>query len=193
MGKATKASLWTPALEGSQEMLGDSYQPRASRNVSAPSVLGKQRPQEKRYLNSLNLHVNGVQSYWWRKILWPWNSELHNQCIFLNQGRFLADSTNICLGLWDSLEGLDSGCPGCSKSLLGCGNMAEGCPGRGIKTVEGLEGHRAWSSCNGMQQSQAGMGMGEQGEGREEASTSQWHVFGSAISTESKLLFNWGA
>lgn len=160
--------------------------------------MGKQNPQEKRYLNSTNQYVNVIQSYWCRKILWPWNSELQDQSVFLNQGRFLADSTNIFLGLWDSLEGLDAGCPGCSKALLGCGNVAEGCPGCGIKTVERLEEHRAWSSCNVMQQSQAGTGMGEQGEGRpfhgrEDASTSQWHIFGSDTSTESKMLFNWGA
>lgn len=94
-GRATKASLWTPALAGSQTMFGQSCLQRASRSLSAPLVVGKHRPQEKRYLNSTNLRVNCIQSYWCRKILWPWNSKLQNQSIFLKQGRFLADSTNI--------------------------------------------------------------------------------------------------
>lgn len=46
-GRVTKASLWTPALAGSQQMLGDSHQQRASKSLSAPLVVGKQRPQEK--------------------------------------------------------------------------------------------------------------------------------------------------
>lgn len=70
-GRATQASLWTPALAGSQQMLGEGYQQRASRSLSAPLVMGKQRPPEKRYLNSTNLHVNVVQSSWCRKTLWP--------------------------------------------------------------------------------------------------------------------------
>lgn len=41
VGRATKASLWTPVLAGSQQMLGDSYQQRASRSLSAPSVVGR--------------------------------------------------------------------------------------------------------------------------------------------------------
>lgn len=68
-GEATKGSLWTPALAGSQQVLGQSYQQRASKSLSAPLVVGKQRPQEKRYLNSTNLQVNGIQSYWCRKVL----------------------------------------------------------------------------------------------------------------------------
>lgn len=45
-GRATKASLWTPALAGSQQMLGDKQ--RASKSLSAPLVVGKLTPQEKK-------------------------------------------------------------------------------------------------------------------------------------------------
>lgn len=153
-GRVTKASLWTPALAGSQQMLVDSHQQRASKSLSAPLVVGRGL-KKKWYLNFTNLQVNGVQSYWGRKILWPWNSKLQNQSIFLNQGRLLAARTNKYLGsyLRDSLEGLDARCLGCRQFLLGYGNVAEGCPGWGIKAVERLEGHRAWSSCNVVQQS----------------------------------------
>lgn len=143
-GEEHRKSHWGFPLDSCPgRVTADAWGELPAKSLSAPLVVGKQRPQEKkkRYLNSTSLHVNDVQSYWCRKILWPWNFELQNQTIFLKQGRFLAASTNKYVGLWGSLEGLDAGCPGCSQSLLGCGKVAEGCPGCGIKTggTQGLE------------------------------------------------------